>query len=130
MSDIPDWKHSEAETLPSFNNGQRLLLNQFSELRSALLHEEFSCPIGTDMIIAIVQGCPYSSVTVDNLINRTGAKRPQLEERISCLEEQGVLVRDGETIKFTKKGLVTVNDVADQILGVLMKITDRIREQY
>ncbi len=74
-----------------FNERQRQLLHQFSELRAALVHEEFECPAGADLIIPIVRGRPYTDVTIESLVIRTGLGRDHLLDRLKCLEDRGIV---------------------------------------
>ena len=112
-----------------FNERQRQLLHQFSELQAVLLHQEFKCPIGTDLIIAAVRGRPYTKVTIESLIKRTGVNRDQLVERVKCLEDEGVCEWKDDVVSITDKGNVAIVEVADKILKIFSQIADRIRAE-
>jgi predicted transcriptional regulator len=112
-----------------FNERQRQLLYQFSELRNALLDDEFKCPIGTDLIIAVVQGRPYTNVTIESLMQRTGLERDQLMMRVECLVNEGVCECEDEVVIITDKGNAVIVEVANKVLKVFSQIAERIRSE-
>ncbi len=113
----------------AFNNRQHQLVHQFSMLCSAQMHSEFSCPIGTELVIAIICGSPYRKATIESLVTRTGISESELLECLECLTEQKIVEVTNKVINVTDEGARAINEVGNKILRIFVQISERINNE-
>ncbi len=115
--------------LKQYNDSQRVMINQFMELHSMLIRNEFNCPVGTELLVTTLLAHSFSESSVESIMRKTGFAHEELIKRVICLENNGIVVCNDNEVQFTENGRERLNSVSDKALQMFLRFADKVKSE-